>query len=260
MQEHQQDILVTIIISSVFFLIIGVFLLVVIFLFLRKQRNNHREKEEMRNQFEKTLLTTQIEIQDETLSYIAKEIHDNVGQILFLAKLNNNQINKENAEEKSVLIDDLLSKAFNDLRNISHSLKNNSFHQIGFAESLDQLLQTIEHTGKYKTSYAAPHFEEIEDLMKGKEIILFRIIQECINNILKHAEAKHIEIKIQKNIDGLQVDIIDDGMGFEIDKTASPKNGIGLQNIYSRAKLINTSVNIQSEKGQGTKVSLTLKP
>ncbi|MGL6068544.1 MAG: hypothetical protein ACRC0I_07290, partial [Sediminibacterium sp.] len=78
MPEKQQDILITIIVASVFFVLIGIFLLVLLFLFLRRQRKNQREKEEMQFNFDKAILNTQIEIQDQTLSYIASEIHDNI--------------------------------------------------------------------------------------------------------------------------------------------------------------------------------------
>jgi len=259
MPEKQQDILITIIVASVFFVLLGIFLLVLLFLFLRRQRKNQKEKEEMRNHFEKTLLKTQIEIQDQTIAYVAKEIHDNIGQILFLAKLNNNQITQSNVEEKVNVIDELLGRAFNDLRSISHNLKNNSFHQIGFTESIEQLLHNIERTGKYVTSFDAPPSDEIDDLMSGNEIILFRIIQEVVNNILKHAEADKINITIeQKGID-FSVIIEDNGKGFEIDKLKQDKKGIGLKNIFDRAKLINTTVIINSELGIGTKVILNTK-
>ena len=87
MPEKQQDILITIIVATIFFVLLGAFLLVLLFLFLRKQRKNRKEKEEMKNRFEQTMLKTQIEIQEQTLTYIASEIHDNIGQILFLAKI-----------------------------------------------------------------------------------------------------------------------------------------------------------------------------
>ena len=72
-----------------------------LFLYIRKQRKNQQEKEELKNRFEQTLLKTQLEIQEQTLSYISYEIHDNIGQILSLAKISNLQLNKENFESKT---------------------------------------------------------------------------------------------------------------------------------------------------------------
>ncbi len=259
MPEQQQDILITIIVASVFFVLLGIFLLVLLFVFLRRQRKNEKEKEEMRNHFEKTLLKSQIEIQDQTIDYVAKEIHDNIGQILFLAKLNNNQITQENALEKANLIDDLIGRAFNDLRSISHNLKNNSFHQIGLTESIEQLLHNLERTGKFTTSFSSPPSDEIDGMIHGNDIILFRIIQEVVNNVLKHSGADRIDILIAKEDKSISIEIMDNGIGFNPEGIGKEKQGIGMNNIYSRAKLINTNVNIISAKGEGTKVILTLK-
>ena len=258
MPEQQQDILITIIVTSVFLVLIGVFLLVLVFLFLRKQRKNQQEKEELKNRFEQTLLKTQIEIQEQTLSYISYEIHDNIGQILSLAKISNLQLKKENFETSTEHIDQLLGKAVSDLRGISHNLKHNSFHQIGLHESIVQLLHTIEKTGKYTTSFEAPHSEELEEFAAGNDIILFRIIQEIINNILNHASASNIDVSIEKNNTHILIKITDNGKGFDTGIIKQERQGIGLHNIYSRAKMINTDVDINSSIGSGTSVILKL--
>lgn len=259
MPEKQQDILITVIVTSVFLVLLGIFLLVLLFLFLRRQRKNQKEKEEMRNHFEKTLLKTQIEIQAQTISYVSEEIHDNIGQILYLAKLDNNLITEYNFKEKVAVVDGYLSRAFNDLRSISHNLRKNSFHQIGFTDSIEQLLHNIERTGKYTTHFDSPPSDEIDDLMNGNEIILFRIIQEVINNILKHAEANSIDLTIELMGKDILVTIKDNGKGFELNKINYEKNGIGLKNILDRAKLINTTVMIDSRIGTGTTVILNYK-
>ena len=259
MPEQQQDILITIIVTSVFLVLIGAFLLVLVFLFLRKQRKNQQEKEELKNRFEQTLLKTQIEIQDQTLAYISYEIHDNIGQILSLAKISNTQLTLENFATRTEHIDELLGKAVSDLRGISHNLKHNSFHQIGLYESVIQLLHTIERTGKYTTSFNAPHSDEFEGLVVGNDIILFRIIQEIINNILNHASATNIDVLMEKNDNIISIQIVDNGIGFNTAIIKQEKQGIGLHNIYSRAKLINTDVEINSLIGVGTTVILKLK-
>jgi len=213
----------------------------------------------MKNRFEQTMLKTQIEIQDQPLAYIASEIHDNIGQILFLAKINNNQITKDNVESQIELIDELLGKAFSDLREISHTLKNNRFHQIGLSESIRQLLHNIERTGKYTTKFESIPSDEIDGLIHGNDIILFRIIQEIINNILKHASANHINIFITKENDDIAVSIENNGVGFDLSIIKQEKQGIGLHNIYTRAKMINSTVEIMSTIDVGTTIILKFK-
>jgi signal transduction histidine kinase len=258
MPQQQQDILITIIIASVFLVLIGIFLLVMLFLYIRKQRKNQQEKEELKNRFEQTLLKTQLEIQEQTLSYISYEIHDNIGQILSLAKISNLQLNKENFESKTELIDELIGKAVSDLRGISHDLKHNNFHQIGLHESIIQLLHSIEKTGKYTTSINATDANEIEGFVSENDIILFRIIQEIINNIINHASANHIHLSIEKKEQFIIIKIADNGIGFDTTIIKQENQGIGLHNIYTRAKMINMDVEINSSIGEGTVVILKM--
>ncbi|TAF52678.1 MAG: hypothetical protein EAZ62_05710 [Sphingobacteriia bacterium] len=259
MPEQQQDILVTIIIATVFFLLLGFFLLVLLFLFLRKQRKNQQEKEEMKNRFEKTILNTQLEIQDQTLSYIASEIHDNIGQILYLSRLDILNLHPETVSKRKFDIEQLLEKAFNDLRAISHGLKNNHFHQIGLYESIHQLLLNIEKNGKFTTVFDCPDQSvDYDEELKSKSIILYRMVQEIINNILKHAAANQIYVSIQKLEKDIFVQVKDNGKGFDTRIIQDNQQGIGLQNIFDRAKLIGAKVDIQSNFGTGTAISINI--
>lgn len=256
MPEQQQDILITIIVASVFFVLLGVFFVVLLFLFLRRQRKNQREKEEMQIRFDKTLLNTQIEIQAQTLSYIASEIHDNIGQILYLSSIHLAQLTTTNLEEKLLQIEPLIERAHADLRSISHSLKHNSFHQIGLVESIQQLLNNIEKTGKYQTEFNLDESDEADLSIPEKDIILFRIVQEIINNILKHAAATHISVSMLRTKDTLNISVTDNGKGFDTEIIKKDRQGIGLENIFNRSKLINTSVDIISSLGNGTTITL----
>jgi len=257
MPEQQQDILITIIVASVFFVLLGVFSLVLLFLFLRRQRNNQREKEEMRFKFDKTLLNTQIEIQEQTLSYIASEIHDNIRQILTLVRLNILRLTPENVMLEKEEIENLVEKASVDLRSISHNLKTNNFHQIGLIESIQQLLDTIDKTGIYQTNFDYDLSDETDALLFEKDIILFRMIQEIINNILKHAAATQISVSIKMDGKNLKITVSDNGKGFNPNSIKKDQQGIGLNNIFERGKLIDTTVDILSLYGNGTTVVLT---
>jgi len=88
MPKQQEDILITIVIASVFLVLIGFFLLLIVFVFLRRQRKFQQERDEMKNRFEQTILKSQLEIQEQTFSHISREIHDNIGQVLSLVRLN----------------------------------------------------------------------------------------------------------------------------------------------------------------------------
>jgi signal transduction histidine kinase len=258
MPEKQEDILVTIIISSVFFVLLAVFLLVMLYLFLRKQRQNQKEKEEMKNRFEQTIIKSQLEIQNQTLNYIGYEIHDDTAQVVYLSMLRIANLKEQVDEKEKEEIYNFLKKVWNDLRNISHSLINNNFHQIGFVESLEQLLHNINKTGKYQSFLTIDEEVNLDLLDKSVDIILYRMIQEVINNTLKHASCDTINIHIGKVNQQLKVEIKDNGIGFNTEDIKQDSPGVGLNNIFSRAKLINATVHLDSILNQGTTFTILL--
>ena len=254
MPKQQEDFLITIVIASVFFVLIGIFLMILVFYFLRRQRKNRMEKEDMRNRFEQTLLNTQLEIQEHTFNYISQEIHDNIGQILSLVRINMNVLSEKFGEDNFDTTDELLGKAIRDLRNLSHNLNSNRLKEIGIVEGLRSLIIQLDKTEKYTTEFISP--ENAVSFMNNDHcLILYRMVQEVIHNILKHANATHIvlEIKPKGNISYF-VTITDNGKGFDMKALQGQNTGIGLQNIFSRAKLINATVKVNSKKGEGTSI------
>lgn len=257
MPEQQEDILITIVVASIFFILIGSFLLLIVFVFLRRQRKNKEEKEGMKNSFERTLLKTQLEIQEQAFAYISQEIHDNIGQILSLVRLNLNTFGSIVTEEKINQTDELLGKAIQDLRDLSHNLQNNRIHDIGIIESIRQLLLSLEKTGRYKTYFHTSDNFHILD--PNTDIILYRMIQEIINNIIKHAAATIIKVEINSAPEINTILISDNGIGFNTALLKQDRPGIGLHNITNRAKMINGTIDVKSEPGNGTTITLYIK-
>ena len=258
MPKHQEDILISIVVASVFFILIGSFLLLILFVFRRRNQKNKKEKEEMKNRFEQTLLKTQLEIQEQAFGYISQEIHDNIGQVLSLVRLNLNTFENTITEEKLNHTDALLGKAIKDLRDLSHNLQNNRIHNIGIIESIRQLLSSLEKTGRFKTSFNTSDNFHILD--NNTDVILYRMIQEIINNIIKHAAATAIDINIDCEDEISTIRISDNGIGFDTTLLKEARPGIGFQNIVNRAKMINTTVDVKSSPGNGTIITLYIKP
>lgn len=258
MPRQQEDILITVVVASVFFILIGSFLLLIVFVFLRRQRKNKEEKEDMRNRFEQTLLKTQLEIQEQAFAYISQEIHDNIGQILSLARLNLNTFGDIVPVEKFNQTDDLLGKAIKDLRDLSHNLQNNRIHDIGIVESIRQLLLSLEKTGRFKTSFHTSDNFHLLDV--NTDIIIYRMMQEIINNIIRHAAANKIDVEIKNDSEITTIRISDNGIGFDTTLLSHERSGIGLQNITNRAKMINATIDLKSAPGNGTTITLFIKP
>ena len=180
--------------------------------------------------FEKTLLNSKLEIQEQTLSHISKEIHDNILQVLGLARLHLNRMEVDGDVQKIVLIDEQMGNAIADLRNLSHSLNPDVIRNTGWIKATQRLLADLEKTGTCKVSFSVE--ENLPVLEDEKHIILFRMIQEIINNIIKHAGARHLKFTAIKTQGQISVAIEDDGKGFELDKIVK---GAGFLNLESRS-------------------------
>ncbi len=248
---------------SLAYILVGTVLILffVIFFYLfflqmyRRQALYLKEVSDLKTQYEQTILKSQLEIQEQTFRNISQEIHDNIGQVLSLAKLNLNTITQNNSD-KIALTEELLGKAINDLRDLSKSLHPEKIIDIGLLHAIRQELVLVQKVSKIKTELLCPN----EDINLGNEklIIIFRMIQEIIHNILKHAKAKEITIEIGKLENKTLIAIKDNGAGFNIEALKSAETGIGLKSIQQRCKLINASFKIDSIPGQGTSVQLVI--
>jgi len=214
---------------------------------------------DLKSQYERTLLQSQLEIQEQTFRNISQEIHDNIGQVLSLAKLNLNTIPpkaQNGISEKIALAEELLGKAIGDLRDLSKSLHPEKIADIGLTNAIRHELQLVQKTARLSTEMIS---EEKEiNLSNEQSIIIFRMIQEILHNIIKHAKAKNVTLVIKIKEDKTIIEVKDNGRGFDLANIKSTETGIGLKSIQQRCALINASCNIQTMPGMGTSVQLII--
>jgi signal transduction histidine kinase len=206
-------------------------------------------------QFEygQTLLKSQIEIQEQTLQHISREIHDNIGQVLSLVSLNLNTITTFD-KDKLKSTNGLVTKAIDDLRGLSKSLNPDRVQTIGIIESIKTELEQLERTGRFETNFTIK--KDLNEITPEKTIILYRMIQEVLNNIIKHSHATRVTVSVYGDEDDDIISITDNGSGFN---TGSNSSGLGLQNLKQRAAMINAALAITSKINEGTSVYFTLK-
>ncbi len=219
-----------------------------------------QEKQLMQLQFNETLLQSQIEIQEETFKSISQEIHDNIGQELSFVKLNLNSIVENlNAETKEVVVEskELVSKSIQQLRDIARSLNTDYLNDIGLPEAINQQLKLMEKSGRFKTQLVVNgEFVKIEP---KKRLVLFRSIQELLSNIINHSAANFVQIALTYQGEILKVEVSDNGKGFDVEKImAVDRKGIGLTNVINRINLINGTISIKSQPGEGTRTIIEL--
>ncbi|THU36953.1 PAS domain S-box protein [Niastella caeni] len=220
------------------------------------------EKRLLKQELDKQKLIAQavVNAQEKERAEIGKELHDNVNQILSTAKLylelaqtdDNSRLELINRSTNNI------SDAINEIRTISRSLVPPSIGDLGLIDSVQDLVENIKATRKLHVEfYYSGTIDNILD--EKRKLMLFRIIQEQVNNVLKHASAKNLVIELIVDSEGQAIDltISDDGKGFELDKVRL-KKGVGLSNISSRAQLFNGSVNIVTAIDEGCKLKINV--
>lgn len=247
---------IILILASVIILIVLLILIVIYGVFLKKKSEIlliHQKKEAI---FEQELARSQVELQNQTLKYIGQELHDDLGQKLSVARLMTNQIMNtpeadcKVAEEVNLLVGECLQ----DIRNLSKSFIGQPNERFDFVESLEKEILRIQRLSLLEVDYQTnQHKIKIDP---AHELILFRIIQECITNVIKHSRSKSIQIVVEDRSRLTKFRINDKGIGF---KNALDSDGFGLKKIVARAKIINAEFKINSVENKGTQVTVVYK-
>lgn len=256
MEKASGEIVSAIIIASIVLVVIVVFVLLFFLLFIKKRAQLKQQNENLKIAFQQELLKTQIEIQEETFAYISEEIHDNIGQVLSFLKLNlsiHNASETTELEEKIRSSQELVTEVIKDLRNLSRSLSYEIIKEFGLAESVKNELNKISQSKTLEVVFLK--YGEERNFSDQFNLLIFRIFQESINNIIKHASANKLEVILNYTNRFLELQIKDNGVGFEIDE-AKAKRGSGLINIQKRAKLLNAILDISSIISQGSIINL----
>lgn len=253
MENFKQEILL-IIGLTVFLIVITIGIIVLITLYKKKQMQMLLEKEIMQQKFDHQLLQSQLETQEETFATLGKELHDNVGQLLNSAKLliGVTQRKLQDPPDTLAIADETLGTAINELRSLSKSLNKEWLQQFNFIENLQTEIKRINAADSLQItfSYNAPL-----PLKSDEQIILFRIVQEALQNAIKHAQATHINIQITEELNLLSVVIEDDGKGFA--ENEKIQSGVGLINMQHRTKLLGGNIEWNSSIN-GTSVIIQL--
>lgn len=244
-----------VIIFTVTLLIIVLTMIFVYVIFIRKKTTLLIEQKEKDLHFEKELATSQVEMKEQTLNYIGQELHDDLGQKLSVVRLRQNQLVtklKDTEKEELIELNELLGECIQDIRNLSKTLITEQIIHFGLVESIEREILRIQKLKLLTIEFVTSKHDI--DITPKHGLILFRIIQESINNILKHSRAKNVSIQLEDDHERLQITISDNGKGFN---TNSMNDGSGLKNMELRAKLIHAEFSIQSKLEEGTKTSIT---
>lgn len=251
--ERKEIQLLVISLSIVLFTLL-ILVLVLFFYFHKKKTNFLIEKMEADLHFQSELVKSRIEIKDQTLSEISRELHDNIGQILSVAIMqvnmyiqNQKEINKEDLND----LKNVLAKSLDEIRTLSRVINRDNLLESNFLEAIQLDLERIRKLKKIDCYFSIKG--DFPEINIEHELIIYRIFQEAILNILKHSHSEVIDFQIECLEEDVKIKLIDHGIGFDAKKKSS---GSGLNNIHVRAKLIGASVSIESNNS-GTTVLFT---
>jgi two-component system sensor histidine kinase UhpB len=212
--------------------------------------------DEERSAQQKAILQATVEGQEKERSEIGKELHDNINQILASVKLMITASMTKRGEKDAFLADSLMlmDECIQEIRKLSNSLVPLREQEIELKGAIEAVIGRIKTTSDLKFSLSFPD-NFASKLDDKQQLTIYRIIQEQINNILKHSNAKNVTISLSEMDNSAILVITDDGLGFDKNERA---NGIGLKNMKSRAELLNGTFCIDSEPGSGCRLKVRI--
>lgn len=236
----------------------AVLIFFILYLHRKKQITYLQKISEIEANYEKNLLKTKLEMQEQTFQHISREIHDNINLSLTLAKLNLNTIDWRNKNDSAVKVGtstELLTKSIAELSDISKSLNADIIIQQGLLEALKEEMQRIQKASRLIIELDVAGTPVYFDAQK--ELVIFRIIQEAFNNIIKHAKANRAKLSLDYNETNLVIRLTDDGVGFSKELIEQKKHA-GLKNMETRVHILNGTMTIESELDKGTILLFTI--
>lgn len=229
----------------------------ILYHYKKRQAYFVQEVEYLKLNYEKELLRTQLEIQEQTFEHISLELHDNVGHYISLAKLHLLTLTREDKDfsDKLDASVDLLGTSLQEIRALCSNLNTSNLKNNGLIKTVEQQVAQLGKSGRFEVEFIVSGKTVYMD--EKKELILFRIIQEALNNIIKHSQASKIGIQLAYCKQNMELTITDNGKGFDVkDSLNGPIDSSGIRNIVNRSSLINASQKIWSEQGKGTTIQI----
>lgn len=188
---------------------------------------------------------------------IARDLHDSIGQMLSVVKMNlSNLSTPDQYGNKLDNTVELVDKTITEVRHISHNLIPEELN-FGLFAALEDMAEKINHAGNTKVVLSIPDDALIYQFEKSNELSIYRIVQEALSNIVKHAQATTIDLAVMQQPNGMAINIKDNGKGFDTSQIKT-SSGIGWKNIAARVNMLYGELQVRSEKLTGTHIEITI--
>lgn len=259
MPETYNEVVLILIISTALILLLGTIVVTGLLIQQKRKLRHQHQLLEMNNRYEKSLLESKLKIQEETFLAISQNLHDNIGSNISTAMLllyKDEQTNDQEMEDNRKEALNMLDRIVDDLKNIARSLNAGYLEDIGLSEAIRHRIEQLERSKKFTIELFSNDMPQKLD--RHKQVMLFYIFQESINNITKHAQAKKIRVGLHFESNKLIMRIKDNGAGMaNMEHEKINQKGSGLINMKSHAAMIGAVLEIHSESGKGTEIIVT---
>ena len=258
MQKNPYDIVIFLLVISGLIVFMVAFIVFMLYLYRKKQQGFEKDILQIKQDNEKTVLNTQLEIQEQTFQHISREIHDNISLSLTLAKLQLHTFDwndKPGSSEKLNSSVVLLTQSIAELSDISKGMNADIIIQQGLLRAIEEEIRRIRQAGLFTLDYSVTGIPVY--MIAQQELIIFRIIQEAFNNIIKHAKTRSAGLQLHYTDMKMHFIIADKGIGFDTELTLKNRQA-GLKNMEARVKMLGGTMKIDSRPGQGTSLNFTI--
>jgi signal transduction histidine kinase len=225
-----------------------------------EREQQEKKLEEMLQEQERKAINSMVSGQEEERARIAKDLHDRLGSMLSVVKIHYKSVEddlekiKKETKTQYEKANKLLDEACEAVRKIAHNMVSGTLTKFGLVPALKELKEKIEETKTLQIELLAHGLDDRLD--NTTEIQLYRVVQELLNNVLKHAEATEVTIQLLKREHDVNIMVTDNGIGFEVDEILN--EGMGLKSVKARIAEMDGRVLIDSSKGNGTTVTIEI--
>lgn len=253
-EEYQVAVLIAI--GTVGMLLLAIAIILFMVIYQKRMIQEQLKRQELEADLQQKMMQAELESQENERRRLAADLHDSIGGMLSAIRVGLFTISKQapelNIEQTKQMLDDTISS----VRRISRDLMPSTLERFGLIHAIKEMCERFSSTTQLPI-----HFHEqgsVDGLDKNKELMLFRITQELINNAIKHAQATHLNINVEAT-DKLMIVAEDDGVGFNLDdKHGLNRKGLGLFSIQNRSSLLGASLEFEKDRKKGTRVTVTL--
>lgn len=249
MQKLPNDIVIIVLGASIFLLLLTLFIVFVLMAYKRRDFKHMEEKRTLEGSFNNQLLCSQIEVQEQTFQHIGKELHDNLGQLLSTSRMLIGLAERSLKSPPDTLLtaNATLGKAIQELRSLSKSLDKEWLARFNLVDNIKAEVSRINFTNHLNVTLEIEHEP---DFPASTQVLLFRVMQEAIQNAVKHSCCTNLKISLLKKEADIEITISDNGKGFA---PQTQNKGMGLNNMEHRIGLLKGEINYDSP-GNGTNI------